>query len=84
MAVAFGIFGALFVWRDKPWGLYTLYVAGAFLALGLFVAIVRLFLGPGWRPTRIGVPAQGEAGPIARELFHRDPPSRAPPAATAA
>lgn len=48
MAVAFGIFGALFVWRDKPWGMYTLYVAGAFLALAL---IAPRALGPiekGW------------------------------------
>ena len=35
MAVAFGIFGALFLWRDKPWGIYTLYAAAAFLGLGL-------------------------------------------------
>ncbi len=48
MAVAFGVFGALFVWRDKPWGMYTLYVAGAFLALAL---IAPRALGPiekGW------------------------------------
>ncbi len=43
MAVAFGIFGALFVWRDKPWGMYTLYVAVAFLVLGL---IAPKLLGP--------------------------------------
>lgn len=43
MAAAFGIFGALFVWRDKPWGIYTLYAAGAFLALGL---VAPNLLGP--------------------------------------
>ncbi len=43
MAVAFGIFGVLFVWRDKPWGVNTLYVAGAFLVLGL---IAPKLLGP--------------------------------------
>jgi len=35
MAVFFGLFGALFVWRGRPWGEPTLYVAGAFLVLGL-------------------------------------------------
>jgi len=43
MAVAFGIFGALFVWREKPWGIYTLYVAAAFLVLGL---VAPKLLGP--------------------------------------
>ncbi len=48
MAVAFGIFGALLVWRDKPWGMYTLYAAGAFLVFGL---VAPKLLGPiekGW------------------------------------
>jgi hypothetical protein len=35
MAVFFGLFGALFVWRGRAWGEPTLYVAGAFLVLGL-------------------------------------------------
>ena len=43
MAVAFGIFGALFVWREKSWGMYTLYVAAGFLVLGLVAPKV---LGP--------------------------------------
>jgi AraC-like DNA-binding protein len=37
--------------------------------LGAFVAVIRLFLGPRWTPARMGVPAQGPAGPFTRELF---------------
>ena len=37
MAVAFGLFGGLLVWRDREWGMYLLYVAGFFLATGLVV-----------------------------------------------
>jgi hypothetical protein len=43
MAVFFGLFGALFVWRGRAWGEPTLYVAGAFLVLGLLAPRI---LGP--------------------------------------
>jgi hypothetical protein len=48
MAVAFGIFGALFVWREKAWGPYTLYVAAAFLVLGLVAPKVLGPIEKGW------------------------------------
>lgn len=35
MAVFFGLFGALFVWRERAWGVYLLYLAGFFLAGGV-------------------------------------------------
>ena len=37
MAVAFGLFGALLVWRERDWGMYLLYTAGFFLITGLVV-----------------------------------------------
>ena len=37
MAVFFGLFGALFVWRGREWGEYVLYVSGFFLVAGLVV-----------------------------------------------
>ncbi len=48
MAVALGLFGALFVWRGKPWGIYTLYAAGAFLTLGLVVPRILAPIEKGW------------------------------------
>ena len=48
MAVAFGVFGALFVWRTKSWGMPTLYVAGAFLVLGLVAPKVLGPIEKGW------------------------------------
>lgn len=43
MAVAFGLFGSLVVWRGHGWGQYLWYVAGAFLLLGL---VAPRLLGP--------------------------------------
>lgn len=37
--------------------------------LGVMVAVIRLFLGPSWMPARMGVPAQGPAGPFTRALY---------------
>lgn len=43
MAVAFGILGALLLWRGREWAEYLLYVGGAFLLVGLVAPKV---LGP--------------------------------------
>ena len=37
--------------------------------IGLLVAIVRRFLGPGWEPMRMGVPADGDTPRRTSELF---------------
>lgn len=38
-------------------------------ALGIFVAVVRVFLGQSWCPKRMGVPPHGDAGSLPCELF---------------
>ena len=48
LAIAFAIFGGLFLWRGKPAGPYLLYIAGFFFVFGLLLPRILMPVEWAW------------------------------------